>query len=362
MKCVIFAGGVGSRLWPLSRDNSPKQFLKIIGDKTMIQLAVDRYAAETDIQNIYLATVQGYVQSMRDQLPELPFGNIIPEPVARDLGPAVAVNSAILAKTSPDEPTAYVYGADHIYKDESIHGHLIHVAKTYLENNPSKLILIGEKPRFANENLGWISFGDQVSELDGVSFNELKGFKYRPEKSVAVEYFQDGHHTWNLGDFMSTPGFIMQLLQKHAPELHDKAQQIAEAYGTDAFESTMAEIYPTMEKIHNDHSILERMDSSDALVIQGATGWTDIGAWEALKEGLEESEADNVVKGDVVLDECKDCLVYNFADNTVIAGLGLEELIIVNTGDVLLISKKSDSGKVKGLPEKLKEAGYGDKA
>lgn len=362
MKAVIFAGGVGSRLWPLSRENSPKQFLKIVGDKTMIQLAVDRYAAETNIENIFIATGKNYVSSMKEQLPGLPAGNIIAEPEMRDVGPAVAVNSAILAKTSPNEPTAYVYGADHIYKDEAVHKHLIHVGKEYLLNNPSKLLLIGEKPRFANENLGWISFGNRVDKLNGVAFCELKGFKYRPEKNVAIEYFLDGHHTWNLGDFMSTPGFIMTLLKKHAPELYSKAQQIAETYGTDAFEKTMEEIYPTMEEIHNDHSILERMDHNDALVIQGSMGWTDIGAWESLKEALEENEDDNITKGDVVLENSRDCLVYNFSENSVVAGLGLEDLVIVNTGDVIFVSKKSEAGKVKQLAKSLIEAGFTDKA
>lgn len=362
MKAVIFAGGVGTRLWPLSRENSPKQFLKIVGDKTMIQLAVERYASETGIENVYIATGEKYVDSMREQLPDLPHDNIIPEPEMRDVGPAVAVNSAILAKFDPNEPIAFVYGADHIYKDESAHKHLIETGRKYLENDPHKLILIGEKPRFANENLGWISFGDRVSELDGVAFCELKGFKYRPEKPIAIEYFNDGHHTWNIGDFMSTPGFMLQLLEKNAPELFQKASQIAETYGTDAFDSTMREVYPTMEKIHNDHSILERMDPSDALVIQGSMGWTDIGAWEALKEVLEDSESANVTKGDVVLDNCSDCLVYNYDGKSIVTGLGLEELVIVNTGDVILISKKSEAGKVKELSKKLAEAGYADKA
>jgi mannose-1-phosphate guanylyltransferase len=362
MKAVIFAGGVGSRLWPLSRENSPKQFLKIVGNKTMIQLAVDRYAAETGILNIYIATGAQYVNSMREQLPDLPPKNIIAEPEMRDVGPAVAVNSAILARSNPDEPVAFVYGADHIYKDEQAHKHLIETGRKYLESNPNKLILIGEKPRFANENIGWISFGAKVSDIEGTPFYQLEGFKYRPEKSVAVGYFEDGHHSWNLGDFMSTPGFMLSLLEKHAPELYSKAQQIAETYGTEAFESTMAEVYPTMEKIHNDHSIIERMDLSDALVIQGEMGWTDIGAWEALKEVLEENEGANVTKGGVVLDQSTDCLVYNFVEGGVIAGMGLEELVIVNTGDVLFISKKALAGKVKDLAKKVDEAGFSGKS
>ncbi len=359
MKAVIFAGGVGSRLWPLSRKSNPKQLLGLIDNKTVIQIQVDRYKDLVKPEDIYISTGKMYADTIREQVPEIPEENIIAEPAMRDLGPAVAWTTAILKEKFGDEPTLYVWG-DHIYKRQEKYTKLLESAVSYLEKDPKKFVLIGEKARFPSQNLGWITFGNEVEKINNTSFYALKGFHYRPNKETAEKYFSDGHHAWNMGDFMTTPNYLMSLFEDYAPDLHSKALEIAEHYGKATFAEVAEKIYPTFEKISMDNAVTEVMDHSCGLVVYDDSGWSDIGAWEALKESLEDKPKDNVTQGDVLLEDSEDNLVYNFDTDKLVVGIDLEDFMVVNTKDVLLVAKKTSVPKIKSVIKKLKDEGRED--
>jgi len=351
MKIVVFAGGVGSRLWPLSRKNTPKQFEKILGDKSTLQLAVDRLQPDFPWEDIFISTGKSYVDIVREQLSQLPKDNVIGEPMMRDVGPAVGLMTGILTKVAPNEPMAILW-SDHLVKKEEHFRKILQTAGEVVKEENNKIVFVGQKPRFASENLGWINYGDNVFAKNDIAFYSFKSCKYRPDPKTAQEYLESGHHAWNLGYFVTTPQFLWKQFEQLAPQVYESLKKIVDAWGTDDFGRLLEEIYPTIEKIHFDNVILEKLNPADAYVISENIEWSDIGAWEALKEALEKHEKDNVVKGNSILEDSTDSLIFNFTKQVVV-GIDLNDMVIVNTNDVILVCPKTSVPKIKKLVESL---------
>ncbi len=348
MKVVIFAGGVGTRLWPLSRKNTPKQFGKLIGDKSTLQEAVSRLQPEFNPGDIYIATGARYKDIVMDQLPEIPRDNFIFEPEMRDVGPAIGLTTAILNKISPDEPMAIIW-SDHMVKEIGIFQKALRIAEKSITDGEADFVFIGQKPRFANQNVGWIQCGEKVSDKNGLAVLEFKKLKYRPKLSQAEDFYGDSHYVWNLGYFVTTPKFLLQKFEKHVPDMYENLMKIVESSD---YEKSLADIYPTLEKISFDDAILEKFTTSKIFVISVDIGWSDIGAWEALKEALSENIDENVTKGKVMVEDSRDSLVFNYT-NQLTVGIDLSEMLVINTPDVVLICPKTSVPKIKKLVESL---------
>lgn len=350
MKAVIFAGGVGTRLWPLSRKKSPKQFEPIVGTKSTLQLAVERLLPEFKAEDIYISTGGAYVDLVAKQLPILPKENIIGEPMKKDVGPAVAYVMGHLSKEFPNEPVIILW-SDHLVKEEKKFKHIIQESGKLVEKDPHKIVFIGQKPRFASENLGWIECGAEITKSNDISFKGFQGFKYKPNKELATKYFSEEKYCWNLGYFVSSPGFIYSLFSKFAPEIYHACEEIFAARGTAEFEAKFKENYAKMPEINFDNAVLEQLNKDCAYVVTEDIGWSDVGAWEALKEALEEKRQDNITKGRVLLEDSDDNLVYNYEGKKLIVGIDLQDILVINTGDVLLVAKKTSVSKIKKLVE-----------
>ncbi len=353
MKVVFFAGGVGTRLWPLSRKEKPKQFGHIVGDKTMLQIVVQKLFPEFRWEDLYISTGEQYKKVVVDQLPEILNENIIVEPEMRDVGPAVGYVTAHFAKRTPYEPIALLWGSDHLVKNEEVFRQALKAGERLIEEDPNKIVFIGQKPRFPNQNLGYIEYGDEVNKIGDFSIFSFTGFKYRPDPELAQKFFESGQHAWNLGYFVTTPQFLWSQFEKFSPELFKELKKIYDAIDTPDYEKVSNEVYPKLEKISFDDAILEKMDFSDALVISCDIGWSDIGAWEALKEALSESIDENVTRGKVILKDSRDSLAFNYTDQLLV-GIDMDELLVVATDDVLLICPKNSVPKIKKLVESLK--------
>lgn len=217
MKAIIFAGGVGTRLWPLSRKNTPKQFEKIVGEKSTLQLAVDRLKPDFKPEDIYISTGKKYEEIVRSHLKEIPPENFIFEPEMRDVGPAVGTAMGIIGKDSPDDAVAIIW-SDHFVKKERRFREVLGFAEKLIAKDKDRLIFIGQRARFANQNLGWIEFGEEVEEIRGTRIFKFKKLIYRPNLEDAQMFYESNSYAWNPGYFVTTPSFILSQYEKFSPE------------------------------------------------------------------------------------------------------------------------------------------------
>ena len=351
MNIAIFAGGVGTRLWPLSRQNTPKQFEKIVGEKSTLQLAVDRLLPDFNLENVYISTGKKYEDVIRSHILNIPQDNFIFEPATRDVGPAVGLAMAIIGKNHSNTPVSIIW-SDHFVKKERRFREILKMGEKLVLKDPNSLVLIGQRARFANQNLGWIEFGEEREEIRGTKVFNFKRTVYRPTLEETERFLKSGDFAWNPGYFVTTPHFILSQYKRFVPEMWEGLMKIAQAYGTDKYQDTLEKIYPGLEKISFDNAVLERVDPKYISVIAADLGWSDVGAWEALKEALELSTHENVTRGKVMLTDSTDNLAFNYTDQLTV-GIDLEEMIVINTDDVLLICRKSSVPKIKKLVESL---------
>ncbi|MBI2033145.1 MAG: mannose-1-phosphate guanylyltransferase [Candidatus Levybacteria bacterium] len=355
MKIVIFAGGVGTRLWPLSRKNTPKQFEKIFGDKSTLQETVDRLMPAFSPSDIYVATGKRYENIVRKQLDMLPSENLIFEPEMRDVGPAIGLVASILEKQFPKEPVAILW-SDHLVKHVDTFKSVLKEAEKMVLEKGASFVFIAQKPRFANQNMGWIEVGDLVDkgvasglEMQTYRFHKLR---YRPTLEEAKQFYQNSNFVWNLGYFVTTPQKLTSLYRSFVPVMYETLMRIRDAWNTPEYETILSENYPKLEKISFDDAILVKLNPDNMYVISCDLGWSDVGAWEALKEALAASVDENVTKGTVTLEDSRDTLAFNYVDQLVV-GIDLDEMLVVNTEDVLLVCPKTSVPKIKKLVESL---------
>lgn len=344
MKIVIFAGGSGRRLWPISRQKSPKQFEPIIGSKSTLRLAVDRVLDTYGAENIFISTNDQYRPLVWEQLPELPRDNVIGEPTRRDL--AAAVGLAMLhishaqTETEQNEPVAILWGDNYMNHVENFL-QLLAVAEKLVWQQKANILFIGETPRFANENLGWLGLGKKKGDQDNLPYYGFTELIYRPPLAQCRRMYTQKTHVWNTGYFVTTTAFVRGLYAKHQPNLWRKLQEIEVAIGQPAYEDTLHRVYPELDEISFDDAILQYVDPDKALVLHTRMGWSDPGTLYALKEAIDGDPTSNVTKGLVVTDESEDCLVYNYEDDKLVVAAGLVGMIVVNTNDALLVVPKN---------------------
>ena len=347
MKAIVFAGGIGTRMWPLSRKKSPKQFEPIIDNQSTLQLTVDRLRPEFAPENIYISTGIQYVPLIKKQLPFIPEKNIIGEPEMRDVGPAVGYLMAIIAKTDPNSPVAIIW-SDHLIKRVDIFKNAILTGGEYLLKNPDKYVFIGQKPRFANQNLGWIEYGATLGHQNGLTLNSFQSWYYRPPLAKAKAFFADGKHAWNPGYFVVTPQTVLKAYQKEAPGLFKDLMTLKASYGTPSHSSQLQQLYPKFEKISFDDLIIVKVPKDKAIVLSVDMEWSDVGTWEALKEALKPDKKANLTHGQVVAYDTQDSVIYGFTSQLVTT-IDLEDMVVVVTKDTILVTKQASIPKIKAM-------------
>ncbi len=341
MRIVIFAGGIGTRLWPLSRENSPKQFDKIFNNASTLQLAVGRLEKDFGRENIFIQTLEKFKPIVIDQLPAWPAANILIEPERRNLGPAVCWNVWQLKQKGLGGPIALAW-ADHLMARPAEFVRALKVGEQLIRQDPRRFVFLAEAPRFANNNLGWIKVGAKLSRLAPVPVYAFLGWRYKPSQAECEQMYQSGEYFWNPGYFISDIDFIL-----------DKYRQLA----PDIYQAVTAGNYRAAAAIHFDRAIIEKIDFGEAVVIKTNMGWSDPGTLYALKEALADKAEANVRQGKVVDLGVSDCLLYNSEEGKLLAAVGLKGMVIVNTPDALLVVPKEEVVRVTELVKKIRRQG-----
>jgi mannose-1-phosphate guanylyltransferase len=340
MKIVIFAGGSGRRLWPISRQKTPKQFEPIVGDRSTLQMAVDRVRDVYGIENVFVSTGERYVDILSAQLPDMPKQNLIGEPTRRDLAAAVGLAMSHIARVAePNEPVAILWG-DNTMQDVGVFQDVLAAAEQLVLNNEAKIAFIGETPRFANDQLGWIGMGEQFGEIGKRPYYGFRSLTYRPAFADCQKMFANETHCWNTGYFVTTPAYIQSAYQEHQPNMYGQLQEIQDAIGAENYQETLHRVYPEIDSMSFDDAILVHLDPSHGRVLHGEMGWSDPGTLYALKEAVAPAEGANAEKGLVRALETSDSLLYNYDKDKLLVGVGLEGMIVVNTEDAILVVPK----------------------
>ncbi len=357
MKIVIFCGGAGTRFWPLSRKALPKQFdTTIFNHKSTFQMAIERILPSTKPDDIYVATNDSLSHFITDQFKDIKPSNLILEPAFRDLAPAVGLVANILNIRDPDDPFSIIW-SDHIVEKPQVFREMLKKAEKLIRSKKAGIIFYGHKPRFANENLGWISHSETVEKEENVTTHKFISWKYRPNREDAQDLFDSKKASWNLGYWTTTPKFLVEKYKVLAPEMQKGLERIVKYYKTANYNKELKKIYPHLEKISFDDKIVNFIKPYEALVLVSDIGWSDPGTLYALKESLQKSFKDNVMIGSGIDLDSTDCLVFNRNRKLLTATLGLTGHIVIVTDDVVFVCPKEKVPEIKALIKKLEEWG-----
>ncbi len=345
MKIIIFAGGAGTRLWPISRRNSPKQFEALKDNQSTLQKAIERIR-DFGMENIFISTNQNYKEIVHKQIPELLEDNIFTEPAKRDLAGAVLLTLLRLKKAG-NTGTVSIIWSDHFMEHSDRFTNGLKEAEELIAKDKERFVFLGEKPRFASHNLGWIQTGEKIEG----DVHEFKSWRYRPEVEECKEMFASGEWLWNPGYFVFDIDFVLNLYKQHQPELLTMVSEMVED------DEVLDNKYKDVPAMSFDKAIAEKIDPSQAVVLKVDMGWSDPGTLYALKESLVDSEEKNYSKGKVVVYNTQDSFVYNEDDKKLVTTIGLDGMVVVNTKDALLVCHKDDVPDTKKLLKKLEEEG-----
>lgn len=355
LKIALFCGGTGTRMWPMSRKDKPKQFQPLVGKESMFQQAVRRIKKGFPIKDVYVVTGRQYVGLVVQQAPDLPLENVIIEPEMRDTLAAVGYAAAVLDKKFNNPIVASLWAADHLVKNSEEFVKALKAAYTYTKAE-GKMVSIDVKPTYPNVHVGYIQVGKMIQKQNGLALFEYVKQIEKPDLPTAKRYASSWEYLWHAGYKVWHAKQMLNLLKKHTPEVYEGIKKIQDAYGSDKQEEVIRKIYPTFEKISIDFPIFEKMDPSELVVLSADLGWSDVGAWNILKDELADTPLETVTQGDVIDVDSKDSLVYATTENKIVATIGLDELIVVDTPDALLVANKDRIAEVKKIIEKLKES------
>ena len=344
---VIMAGGRGERFWPRSRNSFPKQFLSLTGDgETMIQKTVHRLVSLVAPEDIFVVTNAAYASVVNEQLSDIPTENILFEPAARNTAPCIGLAAAVIRKKYGDA-VMMVLPSDHLIKFNQMFIDTLKTAASAAQKG-NGLVTIGITPTYPETGYGYIQFEADDNGAPGV-YN-VKRFVEKPNIELAKEYVNSGEYLWNSGMFVWKVSSIEANLRKYLPDMTEGLNKIAEAAGTDLFNDVVAEEFPKFRSESIDFGVMEK--ASEVYTIPGNFGWDDVGSWLALERVNRTNEYGNMIQGDVISINTKNTIVCG--GKKLIATVGIEDLVVVDTDDALLICAKDSTQDVKKVIENLK--------
>ena len=343
---LIMAGGRGERFWPRSRQNMPKQFLSLTDDgKTMIQLTVERILPLVNMEDIFIVTNRSYKDLVRQQLPELPEENILCEPVGKNTAPCIGLGAVHMAKRYGDA-VMMVLPSDHLIKYTSLFLNTLSDACEVAEQGEN-LVTLGIAPDSPETGYGYIKF--QPEETLGRAF-AVERFVEKPDLETAKAYLASEQYLWNSGMFIWKTSTILKNLETYLPETCQGLKKIGEAIGTPMEEQALEREFQAFQAESIDYGVMEK--AKNIYILSGSFGWDDVGSWLAVSRIKRSNELGNVVDGNVVTVDTRNTTIQG--GGKLIAAVGLEDMIVVDSEDALLICEKDHAGDIKKVLENLK--------
>lgn len=349
---VIPAGGSGTRLWPASRRNRPKFLLPLPGPESMLQATWARLRPLVEPNHCFVVTGQAHVAAVQDQLPELPTEHILAEPMPRGTGPAIGLAAFLIAKRVP-QALMGSFAADHYVADPEGFRRAVRVGLRAASDG--YLVTIGIPARYPETGYGYIRIGDPLFTADGLTVHRVQQFKEKPDRETAEQYVRSGEYCWNASMFLWRVDIFLEALRQLLPDIYAPLAAIAACWGTPEGNQCLAELWPTIREVTIDHGIMEQ--ARDVAVVPAEFGWADLGDWHGLAQLLADDANDSLALGceHIALDT-RATLIYGQARPVVT--LGVEDLVIIDSEDVLLVAHRSRAQDVRLVVKRLEEMGW----
>lgn len=352
---VIMAGGSGTRFWPASRARRPKQFLSLLGGRSLIQRTWDRCRLLTPPERCWVVTGEAHVDLVREHLPDLPAKNLLVEPAPRNTAPAIGLAALQIEEADPDAAMA-VFPSDHLIDPPDRFVLAIRAAEAALVREPDSLVLFGIRPTFPSTGFGYIEAEESDASPAGstptTAAQPVASFREKPDRQTAETFLASGRFLWNSGIFVWRAGRLTELLRAHEPEMAAGLGRIGAAADRAAAIRTE---FPSLRSISIDYAVLER-EAASARVIAAEFEWDDVGSWEALARRIEADSQGNRTAGPHIGIETSNCLVQTEAGHLV-ATIGVDNLLIVHSPEATLVARRDDEAGMKRLIEQLRAPG-----
>ncbi len=343
---LIMAGGRGERFWPKSRKNMPKQFLSLTDDgKTMLQLTVERISSMVKLEDVYVSTNKDYKALVLEQLPGLPEQNVLCEPVGRNTAPCIGLGAMHISQKY-DDAMMFVFPSDHLIKFNKMFIRTLQDASDVAEKDDN-LVTIGIAPDYPETGYGYIKFDPQTTE--GRAY-KVDRFVEKPSLEVAKEYLSTEEYLWNSGMFIWKVSAILKNMKKFMPDTYEALKRIQAVIKTETEETVLEKEFYGIQSQSIDYGIMEKADN--IYILPGTFGWDDVGSWLAVERIKKTNEFGNVVNGNIITVNSHNCIIQG--EKKLIATVGLEDMIVVDTEDATLICSKDHAGDIKKVLENLK--------
>lgn len=346
---VIMAGGVGTRFWPLSTDETPKQFLHLFGDRTLLQQSFDRVSNLVPPERILVLTNAAFVSVVREQLPEIAAENIVGEPIRRDTAAAVGL-AAVLCRRRFGNPVIVTLTADHLIEPVSLFQKTLLSAVRKAADGDG-LYTFGVEPTYPATGYGYLERGMQVCDDGGIRHFQLLHFKEKPRLETARQYVESGGFYWNSGMFVWTADAILKEMKTHLPEHVEALSSVVDFDQTPRWDDALRAAFQSLRRISIDFGVMEK--AQKVCCVASGFSWKDVGGWPAIKSCLSADEAGNCCRGEPITLDATNNLVFCEDPEETVMLIGVEDLVIVRAGTRTLITQKDRTEDIKLLVEKM---------
>ena len=353
LHALIMAGGGGTRFWPRSRQKKPKQFLNLVGDRSLLQQAVDRIEALVPPDRTWVITAAAHRGEVAAHLPGLPQERIVGEPCGRDTAACIALGAALIAAEDP-EAVMMVTPADHVIEPVQEFRRAAQVAEQMVAEHPGALVTFGVVPTYPATGYGYIERGPEIVQRQGLSVFQVRSFREKPSADLAEKWVVSGQYFWNSGIFFWRAQTILAALQANEPKLAEAAGRIAQAWKSPRRDEVLQKEYEALGRISIDYAVMER--APQVLAIQAPYRWDDVGSWQALERmHAQDAQGNTILARHCGLDTTDTIVVAQ--PGFLVATVGVDHLLIVQDGDALLVADRRDEAAVKNLVALLKTKG-----